>query len=60
MTYTCFNQKFDNGVNEMLFSLTPNSIKCVTQNMSWTFAKFSHPADLETYHSSWKLAVELQ
>ena len=53
MTYTCFNQKFDNGVNEMLFSLTPNSIKCVTQNMSWTFAKFSHPADLETYHSSW-------
>ena len=50
MTYTFFNQKFDNGVNEWLSWFHINlivSFQDITQNMFCNLAKISHPADLE-------------
>ena len=50
ITYTFFDQKFDNGVNDGLSWLRINlmvSFKDITQNMFCNLAKISHPADLE-------------
>ena len=50
MTYTFFNQKFDNGVNEGLSWFGINlivSFQDITQNMCGNLAKISHPPDLE-------------
>ena len=51
MTYTFFNQKFDNGTNEGLRWFGINlmvSFQDITQNMFCNLAKFSHPTDLES------------
>ena len=50
MTYTFFNQKFDNGVNEGLGWFGINlmvSFQHIAQNMFCNLAKISHPADFE-------------
>ena len=50
MTYTYFNQKFDDGVNEVLSWFGINlmvSFQDISQNMFCNLAKISHPADLE-------------
>ena len=50
MTYTFFNQRFDNGVKEGLSWFGNNlivSFQDITQNMFCNLAKTSHPADLE-------------
>ena len=50
MTYTLFNQKFDQGVNEGLNRFGNDLMVCfqdITQNMFCNLAKISHPADLE-------------
>ena len=50
MTNTFFNQKFDNGVNEVLSWFGINLIVSFpdnAQNMFCNLAKISHPADLE-------------
>ena len=50
MTYTFFNQKFDDGVNEGLSWFGTNlmvSFQDINQNMFCNLAKISHLADLE-------------
>mgnify|MGYP001793699002 len=50
MTYTYFNQKFDDGVNEGLSWFGINlmvSFQDISQYMFCNLAKISHPADLE-------------
>ena len=50
MTYTLFNQKFVNGVNEGLSRFGINlmvSFKDITPNMFCNLTKISRPADLE-------------
>ena len=50
MTYTFFDQRFDNGVNEGLswFGINPIvSSQDMTRNMFCNLANISHPADLE-------------
>ena len=50
MTYAFFNQKFDNGVNEVLSWFGINlmaSFQDITQNMFCILAKISHLADLK-------------
>ena len=50
MTYTFFNQKFDNGVNGGLsWSGINLMVSCqdITQNKFCTLAKISHPVELE-------------
>ena len=62
MTYTFFNQKFDNGVNEGLSWFGINlivSFRDITQNMFGNLAKISHPADLEICLFNLELAIEL-
>ena len=62
MTYTFFNQKCDNGVNDTLswfFIYLMFSFQDITQNMFCNMAKISHPADLEICYFNWKLANEL-
>ena len=62
MTYTFFNQKFDNGVNEVLGWFGNNlmvSYQDITQNMFCILAKISHPADLEIYYFKLERAIEL-
>ena len=62
MTYTFFNRKFANGVNEVLRWFGINlmaSFQDITQNMFCNLAKISHPADLEIYYFNLELAIEL-
>ena len=62
MTYTFFNQKCDNGVNDTLswlFIYLMFSFQYITQNMFCNMAKISHPADLEICYFNVKLANEL-
>ena len=62
MTFTFFNRKFDNGVNEGLSWFGINlmvSFQDITQNMFCNLAKISHPADLEIYYFHLELAIEL-
>ena len=50
MTYTFFNQKFDNGVNERVIWFAINLVVCfqdIIQNLFCNLAKISHSADLE-------------
>ena len=50
MTYTFFNRKFDNGVNEVFSGfgiILVIGFQYITQNMFCNVAKISHPADLE-------------
>ena len=50
MTYTFFNQKFENGSNEELSWFDINIMvgsPVNTQNMFFNLARISHPADLE-------------
>ena len=50
MTYTFFNQKFDNGVNEGLGWFGINlmvNFQHIAQNIFCNLAKISHPADFE-------------
>ena len=49
MTYTFFDQKFENCVNEGLSWFGSNlvvSFQDIIQNMFFNLAKISHPADL--------------
>ena len=49
-TYTFFDRKFDNGVNDGLSWFRINlivSFKDITTNMFCNLAKISHPADLK-------------
>ena len=62
MTYTFFNWKFDNGVDEVLswFGITlMASFQAITQNMFFNVAKISLQADLQIYYVSSELAIEL-
>ena len=62
MTYTFFNQKFDNGVNEGLSWFGINLLVTfhdILQNMLWNLAKITHPADLEICYFNLELAIEL-
>ena len=62
MTYTFFNQKFDNGMNEVLswFGIIwMVSFQDITHNMFCNLSKISHPADLEIYYFNLELAIEL-
>ena len=62
MTYTFFNQKFDNGMNEVLswFGIIwMVSFQDITQNMFCNLSIISHPADLEIYYFNLELAIEL-
>ena len=58
MTYTFFNQKIDNGVNEGLSWFGINlmvGFQHITQNMFYNLAKISHPAilTLKIANSTW-------
>ena len=62
MTYSFFNQKFDNRVNKLLSWFGINlmvSFQDITQNMFCKLAKISHPADLEIYYLELELDIEL-
>ena len=62
MTYTFFNHKIDNGVNEGLSWFAVDlifSFQDITQNMFCNLAKISHPADLVIRQSNLELAIEL-
>ena len=62
MTYTFFDRKLDNGVNEghswFGINLTA-SLQDITQNILCKSAKISHPADLEIFYFHLELAIEL-
>ena len=62
MTYTFFNRKLANGVNDALSWFGINllaSFQDITQNMFCNLAKISHPADLQIYYFNLELAIEL-
>ena len=62
MTYTFFNQKFDNGMKEVLSWFGTNlmvNFQDITQNMICNLAKISHLADLEICSFNLELAIEL-
>ena len=62
MTHTFFNQKFANGVYDVLSWFGINllaSFQDITQNVFCNLAKISHPADLQIYHFNLELAIEL-
>ena len=53
MTYTFFNQKIDNGMNEVLSWFGINgmvSFQDITQNIFCILSKIPHRADLEIYY----------
>ena len=57
-----FNQKFANGMNEVLSWFGINllaSVQDITQNMFCNLAKISYPADLQIYYFNLELAIEL-
>ena len=62
MTYAFFNQRFDNGVNEVLSWFGINlmvDFQDISQNKLCDLAKISHPADLEIYYFNLELAFEV-
>ena len=62
MTYTFFNQRFDNGMNEVLswFGIIRMvSFQDITQYMFCILSKISNRADLEIYYFNLELAIEL-
>ena len=62
MTYTTFNQRFYNGVNEVLswFGITLMvSFQDITQNLFRILGKTSHPADLEIYYFNVEHTIKL-
>ena len=62
MTYTFFNQRFDNGVNDGLSRFAINLMVCfhdIKQNMFCNLAKISNPDDLEVCYINLELAIEL-
>ena len=62
MTYTFFNQKVDNDVNEGLNWFRIKlivSFQDITQNMVCNLAKISHPADLEICKFNLEPVIEL-
>ena len=62
MTYTFFNQKIDNGVNDGLSWFGINlmvNFQDITQNIFCNLAKIAHPADLEICQFNLELAIEL-
>ena len=62
MTYTFFNGKFANDVNDVLSWFGINllsSFQYITQNMFCDLAKISHQADLQIYYFNLEPAIEL-
>ena len=53
MTYTFFNQKLDNGVNELLSWFGINLLvryQNITQNIFCNLTNTSHPVDRQIYY----------
>ena len=62
MTYTFFDQRFDNGVNEGVSWFVINlmvSFHNLRQNIFCNLAKISNPDDLEICYFNLELAIEL-
>ena len=60
MTYTFFNQKFDNGMNKGLRWFGINLMVCfqdITQNIVWNLAKTHIQLTLKFANSTWGLLL---